>query len=522
MYPYSGRLKPATDDHSPADRQFPGTMIFRHLKNLAFGHPTPAVKLTDQPELGRITLTDAAPIHQVDPCYLSFSIDISVVAGGFWWEGSNGQRRGLGTLRVPPLDLNSKKLDRLVRALGPSYLRVGGSEADKIHYFESDEQDSDVLVLTRAMWDSLHNFIERNQLKFAFTFKYGLFKRKLHGEWTGTEIQKLLLYSKDKGYRIDVCELGNELNAYWAFHGIRSQPGPKNLAQDYATFAQLVRRYYPEIRICGPGSAFWPRLGEAIKPLSNITQKFLESLTTELDIVDWHYYPFQSERSPVRTRSATVKSAMAPRSYDTFGLYSRKLRHWRDLHQPNAELWTGETGSAQCGGQPKISDRFTSCFWWADQLGQGAVIGQKVMIRQSLIGGDYGMIDRLTLKPRPDYWVSWLWVQLMGEDVCSVKSSLPQLRVYCHRRQASDQLCLMMINTGSSAISVDIHGFGKVTASWALTAKKLTAKRVLINGERPSFNKGRVSLDDFPQPEFNQPLAPWSVNFWCLDALEQR
>ncbi|WP_281171183.1 hypothetical protein [Marinomonas ushuaiensis] len=37
------------------------------------------------------------PIAKVDPRYLSFSIDISVLAGGSWWEGSTATQGGLGT-----------------------------------------------------------------------------------------------------------------------------------------------------------------------------------------------------------------------------------------------------------------------------------------------------------------------------------------------------------------------------------------------------------------------------------------
>ncbi|TVZ40491.1 heparanase 1 [Alteromonadaceae bacterium 2753L.S.0a.02] len=479
-----------------------------HRKKLT--HPYPAIGKQST----IVQLNSSHHVWQVDPAYLSFSIDISVLAGGFWWEGSEGVRRGLGTLRIPPLDLNSKKLDRMVQALGPSYVRVGGSEADKIHYFTSDENGTDDLVLTRAMWDNLHAFIKRNDLKLSFTFKYGLFKRKLHGEWQGTEIQTLLQYSKDQGYRIDVCELGNELNAYWAFHGLASQPGPKNLAQDYATFAQLVRRYYPDIKICGPGSAFWPKLGETIKPFSNLTKRFLETLTTELDIVDWHYYPFQSDRSPIRTRAANIKNVLHARSFEYFAEYSARLRKWRDLYQPRAQLWTGETGSAQCGGQAKISDRFASCFWWADQLGQGAVQGQRVMIRQSLIGGDYGMIDRLSLKPRPDYWVSWLWTKLMGSEVYSLSCDNPDLRTYAHQSKDSSELWLLLINTANDHMAVQLPQFSSPREIYTVTAKKPTARKLKINGVKPAFNKGNVSLEDFPQPESSNTLPPNSINFW--------
>ncbi len=137
-----------------------------------------------------IALPDKSSVSFVDRHDLSFSIDISVLAGGFWWEGSNGVRRGLGTLRVPPLQLNSRKLDRLVQNLGSVYLRIGGSEADKIHYFDAPRDEPDSLVLTRHMWDSLNQFVQRNNLKLVFTVKYGLFKWKLQGDWHSSEMEK--------------------------------------------------------------------------------------------------------------------------------------------------------------------------------------------------------------------------------------------------------------------------------------------------------------------------------------------
>ncbi|AWB68260.1 glycoside hydrolase [Saccharobesus litoralis] len=483
-----------------------------HLRILGL-LPTNKTKLHQ----ANVTLVSNEVVHQVAPEYLSFAIDISVVVGGYWWEGSQGVRKGLGTLRVPPLDLRNKKLDRLVQALGQSYVRVGGSEADKIFYFNSPTDNEHALVLTKTMWDQLHQFIQRNQLKFVFTCKYGLFSRKEHGDWQGDEVQQLLQYSIDQGYQIDVCELGNELNAYWAFHGVRSQPGGKNLAQDYATFAEQIKCYYPQVKIMGPGSAYWPKLGETLAPLSNLTKKFLAALSFNIDIIDWHYYPFQSKRSPLRTRTANLRTLLSPKSFSDFDKYSAKLKAWRDTYQPQAEFWTGETGSAQCGGQPQLSDRFASCFWWADQLGRGAAHGQKVMIRQSLIGGDYGMINRLTTKPRPDYWVSWLWVRLMGQGVFEVKTNVPRVRVYCHQHPDGNHKTLMLINLINRPVEIELTGFAELQQAFSVTANKITSKKVLINGIKPRFKKGKVRLEDFQvKTQTNPEIPALSINFWCF------
>ncbi len=481
--------------------------------------------LTVRPQAIKTVLVDGAledPIARVDERYLSFSIDISVLAGGQWWEGSHKTHKGLGGLKVLPFNLYSAKLDHLTQGLGASYLRVGGSEADKIHYFTAPPGEVGSLVLTQSMWDGLHEYVDRNALKLAFTFKYGLFKRSTHGDWQANEVLTLLRYSQHKHYKIAVCELGNELNAYWAFHGLTSQPRAIKLADDYATFSQTVKAFLPEAKVIGPGSAFWPHLGETIRPFSNITAKFLAAsskLHTAIDIIDWHYYPFQSQRSPVRTRRATRTSMLHPKALNEYKKYAQQLKRLRDTYYPSAQLWTGESGSAQCGGEPKLSDRFASCFWWADQLGLGAANGQQVMIRQSLVGGDYGLLERLTLKPRPDYWLSWLWQQLMGQEVFSVTSPHAQLRVYCHSLAGSAAgRCLLLINVSAKPCHAVLSGGCQalvVDKQYTVTAKKITSKKLQINGIKARLQKGQLpSLDRFSTDTLSLVIPAHAIAFW--------
>lgn len=481
-----------------------------------------AKKKPAPPQNISLFLQHQSPVAHIDERYLSFSIDISVLAGGFWWEGSLGIKRGLGTLKIPPLELDLKKLDKLVRLLAPAYLRIGGSEADKIHYFNAPDDEQDPLILTQKQWDNLHSFTKRNNLRLMFTCKYGLFKRKHHGRWQGDELSELLRYSAEQGYAIDVFELGNELNAYWAFHGLMSQPRAINLARDYDRFCDLIAQFYPKARICGPGSAFWPKLGEAIRPITNITPKFLSNLKTRIDIIDWHYYPFQSERSPVRTRAAQLHRMLDPASFEDFRNFSQRLCRLRDRYQPQAEVWTGESGSAQCGGQPDLSDRWASSFWWADQLGMGARCGQSAMVRQSLVGGDYGLVDRLTLKPRPDYWVSWLWGQMMGQAVYALDSQAPHLRAYLHSLKSDNGLVLLLINLQDRPVTVAgaLTQLLNIQHGYVLTAKNLYSRKVRLNDRKLRFNGGKVTLDDFPAIGFTGAIAPLSISFWQCDKPE--
>ncbi|CDP16528.1 unnamed protein product [Coffea canephora] len=40
----------------------------------------------------------------------------------------------------------------------------------------------------------------------------------------------------------------------------------------------------------------------------------------------------------------------------------------------------------------------------------------KAYCRQSLIGGNYGLLDTTTFVPNPDYYSALLWHQLMGRN----------------------------------------------------------------------------------------------------------
>jgi len=473
--------------------------------------------LTQLNRIDEITLTRCSKtvFSEVDSDYLSFSIDISVLCGGSWWEGSNAVKKGLGGAKISPLNLDNERLDQLTKPLAPFYIRLGGSEADTIAYFQQGKKGSRKLLLTRSQWDSLHHFMERHHLKLYFTAKYGLFNRRQHGAWDGRKLNHLLEYCDKRQQKISIAELGNELNAYWIFHGVMSQPGAKKLARDYERFSTLMRDCFPGVKISGPGSAFWPRLGEPITPFSNLTKAFLREYSGRLDIIDWHYYPFQSRRSPVRTRTASQLSMINPRSYQDFEKYSRLIQGWRDQYHPEAEVWTGESGSAQCGGQQGLSDRWVSSFWWADQLGLGAKLGQRVMVRQSLIGGDYGLIDRNSLEPRPDYWVSVFWAKLMGTKVHPVESPDKHVRSYCHENHLGEKT-LLIINLADDIKSIDCADFGDVSCQYELSADSLDSKDIRVNNMSSTDLKPSFELADIPVLPVTTEVKGRTINFWKL------
>jgi len=387
----------------------------------------------------KVAIETTKTIATLDRNFLSFSIDISLIIGGAWWSGSTKTSHGLGDALAKPLNLTDTKLTRAVTPLLPAILRVGGSTADDVFYDMSGNAnlplpDKYKYKLTASRWDELNNFVSTTGLDFMFTVNAGPGPRHADNRWDDSQIQSLMSYSAKKNYRIKAWELGNEPNAFWLIHGLSSQLSATQYASEFGLFSSIAKSHFPDAMTAGPQSAFWPVLGEPLIGISRITDGFLRDVRPgKLDIVNWHYYPTQSSRCPAGVRYYTPDRLLSKTVLDDVTKITNHIKSLRDKYAPGTPIWLGETGPAQCGGEPGHSDRFQSGLWYLDHLGSLAAADVKIVVRQSLVGSDYGMLDEATLNPRPDYWNALLWKRHMGENVFFVKSTLPDtVRVYSH------------------------------------------------------------------------------------------
>jgi len=283
------------------------------------------------------------------------------------------------------------------------------------------------------------------------------------------------------------------------------------------------------------------------------------------DILTWHYYPGQSDRAiglnkwrdgalislttwalgmisllymtrgrPTRQRLpcclltlltaalilhlllvAAIHVVVTPVTAQTLTTPSMLdvVTHWGKQVSENARLvespkrrpqvWLGETGSAQAGGQAGVSGRWAATLWWLDQLGALSQLEHRVQCRQTLSGSDYGLLNEATLEPTSEFWASVLWRRLMGTAVYAVlvEGAPPTLRVYCHSsRRASGRSCLLL-NLAMDAIVVSWDGLSpsgvarlwrrkRPAQVWVLEAPSLDAVLMTINGVRPEAQEG--------------------------------
>lgn len=394
-------------------------------------------------------LLDPRVLRTLPPWYLSVTIDTSVLIGGRWWGASRGTKEGLSKDRVAPLDLTHPELARWTRPLAPALVRVGGTEADRIGYgFRHDgpgvpEEEGSGFILRGKLWGRLNRWAQAQGFGVLFTVS-------ARGDLCGTE--RLIRNTVRKGYPVVGWEYGNEVNAYPFLYGLKRSSTNKQYLTDFASFASLVRRLAPGTKTVGPSSAVWPLIGEP-NPLFPALGR--SPAAAFLDAASFHYYPQQSSRGPVAVRRAREGTLLSARTLDgarRWITYARKALSRGAAAE--APLWVTETGHALYGGEPGLSDTWLSTPWWLDQLGLMAHEGVETVFRQSLVGGDYGLLAEGTFAPRPDYFASLLWKAHMGPRVHArprVEGPDRRLRAWHHEDETGSGVLLINLSRTKEA-----------------------------------------------------------------------
>jgi heparanase 1 len=407
-------------------------------------------------------------VHTIDAYFTSFCIDMSQLLGKDWWSSSLKKTFSLsGKESAPKLNLDSSKLRNYTKQLTPAILRIGGNLADKVSYGE--KLPGYTYHIPFSVLESLDDFVSSLHMKLFITLNAGKGPRE-NKKWTSKNAEILLQYLKKTTTPIAGFEFGNEPNAF-ILSGLRLTG--KQYAEEYSRCRNLVKQYYPNSPLTGCSSAFWPYIGEGYP----LMKSFLKH-AKDIDVISWHFYPQQSKRSPVATRRARKKTLLSRRTLNSVAKWHAKIaKNTTKYHHP-LSFWMTETGGAQAGGQPGITDVFVGSLWWLDELGTLAQLQYEKVMRQTLVGGDYGLLDN-NYDPNPDYWATLLWKKFMDGDVyhTNQNNAKSTLRIYAHRNKK--YTTLLAINIGKKWRHIDIDKEAEV---YAITSPSLYSKDVMMNG----------------------------------------
>ena len=208
--------------------------------------------------------------------------------------------------------------------------------------------------------------------------------------------------------------------------------------------------------ILGPGSvgetADEPGGADDNGSVSKTRNLLTASRPAAVDAVSYHHYGALSRRCAAMGAQTTPDAALSEewlgRTDADAGLLSQAARRVR----ARQAVWLTETADAACGGNPSART-FLDTFRYLDQLGRLAKQGVEVVAHNTLVASDYGLLDDITLTPKPNYWGALLWRKLMDTRVLESGSPIQSgLHLYAHcLRGTPGGVALLAINNDKSA-----------------------------------------------------------------------
>ena len=425
------------------------------------------------------------------------------------------------------LDLNNGKVKSALVALGgalvaqPFYLRLGGSLVDFVRYevpgyegecveFSAPTTDTRVGYelgtgcLKQERWDDLNNFcssIAGCELIFGLNALVGRQNSTCpagtdcqfdsennpcctswSGSWDPTNARQLIEYSASQNHSLYGYELGNELAGVT---GIEAHLTPAEYAETFCTLHQIIDDVYG-------GNEHRPKL---ITPDNNFEHDWIVEfvkIATERgctpDVVTWHQYLLGAgvdDAAPVKAMDPMVLDQQIAKGGSVLEAVTTGAAGAAKV----PEVWVGEAGGAYNSGRRGTTDCYRSSFWFLDGLGVLSEQGHSTFCRQTLIGGNYGLLSTTTYDPNPDYWGLLLWQRLMGREVLAVDVGVGNdghfLRSYAHCAVGGGgKVAMLLMNLNSDqAFEVTVEGEWVGREDYVMTATDMESQQVMLNGK---------------------------------------
>ncbi|KAG7021220.1 Heparanase-like protein 3 [Cucurbita argyrosperma subsp. argyrosperma] len=444
---------------------------------------------------GRVLIDGKSAIGGIDEDFVCATLD--------WWppEKCDYGTCSWGRASLLNLDLGNNVLLNAVKEFKPLKLRLGGTLQDKIIYETEDHQQSCVYLsrnttelfgysqgcLSTKRWDELNEFFKKGGVKVIFGLN-ALNGRQIAsdgsavGAWDHTNAELFIRYTVKKNYTIHGWELGNELSG----NGVGTRVTAEQYASDTIALQNMVQSIYKDIEykplIISPGGFFD----------ENWFKEFIDKTTQSLDVVTHHIYnlgPGVDEHLVERILDPSYLDGMA----DTFYKLHEILRN----SPTSAKAWVGEAGGAYNSGHNLVTNAFVFSFWYLDQLGMSAAFDTKTYCRQTLIGGNYGLLNTTTFEPNPDYYSALLWHRLMGRNVLSTSfNGTKKIRAYAHCSKQSKGFTLLLLNLDSNTT---VHAAISYNRTRRLHHKRRSYnhKPKVIRIPRPHGIEGEVFREEY-------------------------
>ncbi|GMI94760.1 glucuronidase 3 [Hibiscus trionum] len=398
---------------------------------------------------GTVFIDGKAPIGTIDEDFVCATLD--------WWppEKCDYGTCSWGLAGLLNLDLSKIIFLNAVTAFSPLKIRLGGTLQDKVIYDTHDNQQpctsfvkntSEMFGFTQGClpmnrWDELNSFFQKAGAKVIFGLN-ALAGRTIDsngeavGAWNYTNAESFIRYTVGKNYTIHGWELGNELCG----SGVGTRVSANQYAADTSALHSIVQNVYKNVDlkplIIAPGGFYD----------SDWFKEYLNKTTNSVDVVTHHIYNLGPG-----VDDHLVEKILDPSVLDGESGTFSGLHNIIKSSSTSAVAWVGEAGGAYNSGHNLVTNAFVFSFWYLDQLGMASKYDTKTYCRQSLVGGNYGLLNTTNFEPNPDYYSALLWHRLMGRNVLSTSfAGSEKIRSYTHCAKQSKGITLLLINLDNS------------------------------------------------------------------------
>ncbi|KAH7516051.1 heparanase-like protein 1 [Ziziphus jujuba] len=417
-----------------------------------------------------------------------------------WWpdtECNNGYCSWIKS-SILNMDLNNEMMINAMKAFDNLRIRIGGALQDQVVYnmgYSLNQVQCPAMFtpgsglfgysggcLTQQRWDDLNALFQKTGAKLTFGLNALVGKEHSStdnalwvGNWDQRNARDLMEYSISKGYQIDSYELGNDLCG----SGVEARVDSDQYAKDMIQLKKLVTELYPDAstrpKVLGPGGFYdqaW---------YDNFLQKTGPNV---VDGLSHHIYNLGPGGNPnlINLVQDPIYLDNIAQTFEDAENSAREFGAW-------SGPWITEAGGASESGGRDVSHTFVDGFWYLDQLGMSSNYNHKVYCRQSLIGGNYALLNEQSMFPNPDYYGALLWNQLMGNKVLATKhSGSPFLRAYAHCSKNQPGVSVLLINMSNST-AFDVT----VTDDFNLYPDQLATRK---NGPRSQRQEYHLTAED--------------------------
>ncbi|PIN01871.1 Beta-glucuronidase [Handroanthus impetiginosus] len=371
-----------------------------------------------------------------------------------------------GNASLLNLDLSNKILLNAIKAFSPLKIRLGGTLQDKVRYQTRDDPRpcTQFVKNSSEMFGFTEGCLPMSRAKIIFGLN-ALTGRTIGpdgtctGAWNSSNSESLIRHTVNSSYTIYGWELGNELSG----RGVGASVTADQYASDVIALQKLVQHIYKDFDtkplVLGPGGfvdADW-------------FTKFINGASGSLQGVTHHIYNLGPG-----VDDHLIDKILDPSYLDGGAQPFRDLKNILKRSGTSTVAWVGEAGGAYNSGHNLVTNAFVFSFWYLDQLGMSSSYDSKTYCRQSLIGGNYGLLNTTTFVPNPDYYSALLWHRLMGRKVLATNFvGTNKTRAYAHCSKTTVGITLLLINLdNTTAVQVGL------SVENAISNKTLTLEQI--------------------------------------------